>query len=499
MKFWKKEQKATEAKNGRSSDSTAELLEEVVDPSPQPLTMSTVLGEVPDEEPTETPSSVVPVSQDDDRAIEGALVGLRHELDVAFPLQEEVLDADPNPMPDLDSPLFKMPGGIFGKGVDYNPDVQPDRTNLYRGFVIGGLIVLIAAGILLYRFAIAPSVSVPDLVGKSSVEAIHTLNAQGLVLGDMTEREVAGVEEGTVVNQDPRVDIRVGKGTKVSLVIAKAGDTTSVPGLTGMTGKKARTALTDSRLSMVDVSTYSDTVSKGNVVGQLPVSGTAVAATTSVTVLISAGRYSDTIATPRVLGLGADEAGSVLQSKGLNPTVYYASTSFGNANEVVVQTPSSQSAVFPRTVVQLLVSKPKSSLQTSVPDVVGLTLADAQKKIISFGLTVTTTYATDRDVPVGNVIAQMPIPKNTTLQKGDPVGLLMSVGPSSEVIVPDVLKESVSQARQELTSLGLTPIVVASDSSNNDNTSVVQQFPAGRSSYRLGMPVLLYAPVDGTR
>ncbi|MBK5211284.1 MAG: PASTA domain-containing protein [Coriobacteriia bacterium] len=495
MKFWEKIQSVIEPRNERS----AELLEEVVDPLPQPLTTSTVLGEVPDEESTNGTFPVVSISQDDDRVIEGALVGLRHEIDVVLPVQEEILDADPNPMPDLDSHLFKLPGGIFGKGVDYDPDNQPDRTGLYRGFVVGGLIVLIVAGILLYKFVIAPSVSVPDLVGKSSVEAIHTLNAQGLALGDMTEREVTGVEEGTVVNQDPRVDIRVVKGTKVSLVIAKAGDMTSVPSLTGMTEKEAQTALTDSRLSMVNVSTYSDTISKGHVVGQLPVSETAVAATTSVTVLISSGRYSDTIAVPRVLGLGADEAGSVLRSKGLNPTIYYASTSFGNANEVVVQTPSSQSAVSPRTVVQLLVSKPSSVAQTSVPDVVGLTSADAQKIIISAGLSVQTVYATDRDVPAGNVIAQMPISKNTILQKGDSVGLLMSVGPSSTVIVPDVLRESVSQAQQELTSIGLVPVVVAADSSNNGNNTVVQQFPAGRSSYRLGMSVLLYAPVNGAR
>jgi len=323
------------------------------------------------------------------------------------------------------------------------------------------------------------------------------LNDSGLQLGTLTEKEAAGVADGLILDQSPRVDTKLRKGSKVSLTVSKAGDTTIVPALTGRTTADAQRALTDKRLSMNVVETFNDSAPKGTIVGQLPIGDTVVPATSEVTVLVSQGSYKTSLITPRVIGMGEDEAVKILKNKGLTPFVLYATTSFGQVGQVVMQTPASQSSVSPKSVIQVLVSKDMGGTKTAVPDVVGLTQAEATKQLVNAGFSVDSHKVVDPAMPKGGVSAQTPSSKDTLLKPGETVSLLVSQGPTSLVTVPNLLNSTVKQAKDELEALGFEVVVVTNSTTQNGNFTVAQQFPAGQSSYNLGLPVLLYAPAQG--
>lgn len=439
-------------------------------------------------------------TDENDTSLEETLSGLRHELDAELPTHGEaadILDREPSVIEIPQSRLKAAVPGIFGEGVDYDPDNQASHKRLYQTFVVVGLLVLIAAGIILYNVVLAPLVRVPDLVGKTSTEAIVALNNAGLSLGTLTEKPTSGIADGIVLNQSPRVDSQMRKGSKVDITVAKAGDTTIVPALTGRSESEAQSALTDKRLSMNVVATYNDSAPKGTIVGQLPVADTVVPATSQVTALVSQGPYRYTVSVPRVIGLNEEDAVKMLKAKGLIPHVSYASTSYGTLGEVVMQTPASKSTLSPKSVVQILVSKDMGGALAAVPDVVGMTAADAQKTLIEAGFSIDSQLTVDPGMPQGSVSAQTPAAKDTLLKPGETVSLLISAGKTSRVTVPSVLGSTVKQAKQELEALGFEVFIVGDTDEKHTNYAVTQQFPAGQTAYNLGLPVLLYAPASG--
>ncbi len=87
-------------------------------------------------------------------------------------------------------------------------------------------------------------VAVPGVVGETRAEAERLLRAAELQAA-VTEREDAGAEPGTVLEQDPGDGTRVSKGTTVDLVVAKAPAEVPVPGVIDETEDDAVAALED--------------------------------------------------------------------------------------------------------------------------------------------------------------------------------------------------------------------------------------------------------------
>jgi beta-lactam-binding protein with PASTA domain/predicted Ser/Thr protein kinase len=87
-------------------------------------------------------------------------------------------------------------------------------------------------------------VAVPGVVGETRAEAERLLSAAELQAA-VTEREDAGAEPGTVLEQDPGDGTRVSKGTTVDLVVAKAPAEVPVPGVIDETEDDAVAALED--------------------------------------------------------------------------------------------------------------------------------------------------------------------------------------------------------------------------------------------------------------
>ncbi|MDR1412520.1 MAG: PASTA domain-containing protein [Actinomycetes bacterium] len=436
-------------------------------------------------------NSVQSDTVDDDAVISDVLSGLRADL------QSQLPDADE----------FLAGGDTTGAADGENPSEHTNtfmgldvsvakRRRTYLTLVIVGLVTLLLMVGGVWAWLTYGQITVPDLVGQPSTEAIKVLNEVGLKVGAMNETEVAGVEPGIVVNQDPIVDKKVRRGSAVDLTVSMAADNVLVPDVTGKTREAARETLSAERLSVEEIPTFSNTVQTGSVVGFLPTAGTEVPGGSTVSLLVAKGAADATVEMPKVLGLTAEAAETVLREAGFNPHIYYASTSFGNLDEVVAQTPSSKTAATSGAVVLVLVSRGNSTTELTVPELVGKPRAEAETSVSAAGFAAEIFEIVDSSVATGTVVAQTPPSKDSLLKAGDSLGLLVSRGADTAVTVPNLLSQDSSTAAVALQAVGLVARIVPLPVGLQPGL-VAQQFPADGTAYRLGLPVLLYT--EGTR
>jgi serine/threonine-protein kinase len=191
-----------------------------------------------------------------------------------------------------------------------------------------------------------------------------------------------------------------------------------------------------------------------------------------------------TVLVPAVVGMTQAQATRRLQDLGLGAQAR-EQTSREPAGVVLAQTPKPGARLSRGQLVGIVVSS--GPPQTAVPNVVGMTAADAAAKLHGAGLHATTKQAFSPK-PAGTVIAEKP-PAGSKLTRGASVALTVSRGPA-RVSVPDVTGLPRSQAAQRVRAAGLTPNVVAVPSTKTAGT-VISQSPSGGSSAARGSSVRL--------
>jgi serine/threonine-protein kinase len=127
---------------------------------------------------------------------------------------------------------------------------------------------------------------------------------------------------------------------------------------------------------------------------------------------------------------------------------------------------------------------------TSVPGVLSLPQAAAQRKLSSAGLDSRVTRDFSLTVPRGSVIGTDPAPGQRVRSNGT-VTLTVSKGPQ-QVRVPTVRGHALATAQQELTSAGLAPGAVTQAFSDSvPNGQVISTNPAGGADRAPGTPVAI--------
>jgi eukaryotic-like serine/threonine-protein kinase len=117
-----------------------------------------------------------------------------------------------------------------------------------RGRVIGtapasGSVVERGSTVVLHVSRGVEQVEVPDLVGDSEDEARSALEDAGLRAGEVTDRENADEELGTVLEQDPAAGGQVDRGSAVNLVVASAPPDAEVPDVIELQEDEARSQI----------------------------------------------------------------------------------------------------------------------------------------------------------------------------------------------------------------------------------------------------------------
>ena len=135
----------------------------------------------------------------------------------------------------------------------------------------------------------ATKIPVPDVGGKSENSAKSTLVNTGFKV-TVKEDYSDSVSEGNVISQTPDAGEKAEKGSNVTIVVSKGSNKVKVPDLTNYTQSEASRQLSNSGLSLGDVSSaYSDSIQKGYVMKQSVASGKKVSRGTTVDIVISLG------------------------------------------------------------------------------------------------------------------------------------------------------------------------------------------------------------------
>ena len=162
------------------------------------------------------------------------------------------------------------------------------RSLIPRSAIIAGVVVTvlvagaIGASVAVYRTRL---VTVPDLAGLSSAEALRTLADAGLESEVQGSRVSADLPEGAVLSQDPSPDSSVPQGSVVSLIVSAGSQTVRVPDLVGVPVDEARVALEDAGFR-IEERTGSTEESRSVVLEMYPAPGTLVNVGDSIRITI---------------------------------------------------------------------------------------------------------------------------------------------------------------------------------------------------------------------
>ena len=147
----------------------------------------------------------------------------------------------------IGEPLKNAENLIKQAGLTVGAVHQQPSTTLPSGDVINtapgaGASVSPRTSVAIFVSSGKPQVRVPDVTGQSQSSAKSTLQGAGFTVNVSTQTS-STVKAGNVISQNPTGGTQVASGSTVSLVIAKAPTTASVPSVTGQTASAAASAL----------------------------------------------------------------------------------------------------------------------------------------------------------------------------------------------------------------------------------------------------------------
>jgi serine/threonine-protein kinase len=247
-------------------------------------------------------------------------------------------------------------------------------------------------------------VEVENVVGEKFDVARGILERDGLkVVPEFVDNDE--VPEDEVFLQEPEAGAKVDRDTEVKLTVSQGKGKAKIPDVTGQSLEEAQSRLADEGFDFRVSQEASDTVDQGKVTRTNPPAGTELAKGSPVTLFVSTGKGM--VAVPDVAGLDPIDASNQLGAKGLNARQVNEASDTVAEGKVIRTDPPAGTQVAKGSTVQLVVSSGKASVR--VPNVVGMTEADATSTLQEAGFNVAVQYSTTLDSSRnGRVIAQSP-------------------------------------------------------------------------------------------
>ncbi|MBI4171651.1 MAG: PASTA domain-containing protein, partial [Actinobacteria bacterium] len=282
------------------------------------------------------------------------------------------------------------------------------------------------------ELASAKPVAVPDVEGLRQSKAVEQIIDAGLV---PAVRRVTHdtVEEGLVIEQDPKAGERIDKGNAVTLIVSQGKRKTPVPEVRGKSRDDAVQAIADAGLKARVVEVNSDK-EEGTVTAQEPRAGESVEEGAVVRINVSKGPKQ--VEVPNVVGLPYDSAVTVLGAAGFDVSKNEVSSNDAAAGFVVGQDPDGRVPAPKGSTVTLQVSTGPSS--SAVPDVSNLDETSASETLESAGFKVRVKTEDTTDPALDGVVVSQDPPAGTVVEPGSRVTIFVgrflsgSTGPPVE-------------------------------------------------------------------
>jgi serine/threonine-protein kinase len=262
------------------------------------------------------------------------------------------------------------------------PHRDEDRGRNWPWFTIG-LLALALLALLAFLAAdglLAPDKKeVPDVVGKQLIQARQQLERAGFEV--QTERVQSRAEFDQVLDQDPNAGEEAEKGSTITLEVSRGPGNVLVPTVAGLPREQALKELQKADLKVSVEERSSDDIREGYALRTTPEAGRQVVKGSRVTLFVSTG--PEQVAVPDVTGISRESAEDSLRAEGLK-VVVREEPSDTPEGEVVSQDPAAGTEVDAGSRVTITVSTGPE--QVAVPDVIGLSAAEARRALRDAGL-----------------------------------------------------------------------------------------------------------------
>ncbi|MFF8873728.1 Stk1 family PASTA domain-containing Ser/Thr kinase [Streptomyces massasporeus] len=252
-----------------------------------------------------------------------------------------------------------------------------------------------------------------------------------------------------------------------------SNDKLAAPSFLGETKKSAQQLAENSDLELTFSSKPCDDQSKGKICSQDPKPGVEVNKGDTISLVVSTGAPKVTV--PDVTGLTYDKAKAQLEDKGFE-VEQKTEESDRTPGVVTAQDPSGDTEQEKGSTITLTVAK--EAEKSTVPDVLGQSCDAAKQQMQASDLVGNCTEVeTDDDNQVGKVIQTTP-QAGTSVDPNSSVNIQIGKKKQQQKVkVPQVVGQTVGQAKQILAQQGFTNIQFAGGSDQSDNALVAGQNP----------------------
>jgi beta-lactam-binding protein with PASTA domain/tRNA A-37 threonylcarbamoyl transferase component Bud32 len=253
------------------------------------------------------------------------------------------------------------------------------ETNPWIWVGIAALVILLGIGVAWASGLIGGTLRVPDTTGMSVEDARTALTDVGLTLGTEETRPDPTVPKDAVISSNPPAGTSVEKGTAVNLVVSSGPQMVAVPDVVGSGESSAVLTLQDQGFQVDPMITreYNSKYKSGIVFKTDPAGNTDAPKGAKVHLWVSQG--TEMVGVPFVGDLTQADATKNLNDAGFFVKVVTKPDSVVAKGSVIDQKPAGGSQAPKGSTVTIYVSSGLE--QVTVPDLVGLTQAEAVAKI----------------------------------------------------------------------------------------------------------------------
>ena len=226
---------------------------------------------------------------------------------------------------------------------------------LLVGIFLGG------AWIAFQKSIVGRSVAVPDLTGKTVLDAIRIAHDAGLRFEDQPgrARNDDRIPRDQVLAQEPEAGSLAKPSQVVRVIVSLGAKQTKVPELAGLPPRAAALRLAQESLQLGSVSWYRDGSTRIGIVAQDPEPEAPAGRNGAVDVLTNRGTPEFRYVMPDLVGRDAEKIRGVLAGRGFRVgSARYEAYEGVAANTILKQFPTAGSPISNRDVVSLTISRP---------------------------------------------------------------------------------------------------------------------------------------------
>lgn len=177
------------------------------------------------------------------------------------------------------------------------PEIKPKKNRKKLFTIIGIVAVVFIIGMFaLFSLLLPDKIEIPDVSNKTEEEAKEILEKAGFVIGNIREKNDDEIEEGLVIETNPKAGLSRVKGTEIDLIVSIGQEESEMHDYVGKQLNQVLSVMNDKFKKVIVNEEYSNEP-EGTIINQEPKSGEEIVPEETVVMLtVSKGKEMATVA-----------------------------------------------------------------------------------------------------------------------------------------------------------------------------------------------------------